>query len=81
MAVESIHDTDLDNDGLPDWWVDKGKRVFKNTKYLEAWQKYTVYDKTLHTRRLDTATVLVDVVKELRKIRKLMESNSFMKER
>lgn len=74
LMVESVHDTDLDNDGVPDWWVEKGKRVFKNRRYLEAWQKYMIYDRKTNVRRLDVATVLVDVVKELRKIRKALES-------
>ena len=63
--VEHPLDRDLDNDGIPDMWIDKGRMVWKSRKYKEIWDKYTNPDPHTGKPRLDNAVILIDVLNEL----------------
>ena len=78
LFMESIHDRDLDNDGIPDILFDRQAKglSFKDPKMMEIFKRYVSYDCKGRNPHLSIGAVLVDVVKELRKIRKLLEQKS-----
>lgn len=67
--VEHPLDRDLDNDGIPDMWIDKGKMVWRNAHYKEIWEKYTNTDPHTRKTELDMAVIMIDMVRVLKDIR------------
>lgn len=75
LFMESAHDRDLDNDGIPDICYDKtkGGLVFKNKEVKAIYERYVSYDARGRNPQLSIGAVLVDVVKELKRIRRILD--------
>lgn len=75
LYMESARDRDLDNDGIPDIWYSAKSRglVFKNRATKEIYEQYISYDNSGRRPVLSVGAVLVDLVQELRKIRRILQ--------
>lgn len=73
--MESVKDRDINNDGIPDIWVDPKTHqlTFKDPHTKEIYDKYLTTTDNGRTLVLSTPAILVDICLALEKMNELLE--------